>query len=58
MSQRRVITEEDIGLGCKSEVGKLEESLRESLLREARWELLGSSTAGSEGSSHQEAWRG
>lgn len=48
-----MITEEDIGLGCKLGVGKLGQALRK-----AGRELLASSAAGSEGSFHGEVWSG
>ena len=52
-SQRGVVTEEDVGLGCKLEVGKLGQALRK-----AGRERLASSTAGSEGIFHGEVWSG
>lgn len=50
-SQMREIAEEDIGLGCKLEMGKLGQTLRK-----AGQELLASRAAGSEGSFHGKAW--
>lgn len=52
-SHRGMITEEDIGLGCKLEVGKLGQALRK-----AGRDLLASSTVGTEGSFHGEVWSG
>lgn len=46
-SQRRVITEENIGVSCKLEMGKLGQTLRK-----AEQQLMASSAAGSEGSFH------
>lgn len=48
-----MITEEDIGLTCKSEMGKLGQTLRK-----AGQEFLASSAARSEGSFHGEVWNG
>lgn len=50
-SQRRVISEEDVGLTCKLEMGKLGQTLRKT-----GQELLACSAAGSEGSFHGKAW--
>lgn len=52
-SHRGMITEEDVGLGCKLEVGKLGQALRK-----AGRELLASSAAESEGIFHGEVWSG